>query len=91
LLHDVRVAALAREHGRPLVVDAAREALDEARRGVRAGAPAPDLPSLVAERLSLASATTLRRALNATGVVIHTNLGRAPLSDAALAAMREIG
>ncbi|MDP8921765.1 MAG: L-seryl-tRNA(Sec) selenium transferase [Chloroflexota bacterium] len=91
LLHDARVAALVGEHPRSLVVDAAREALDEARRRLRTGADAPDLPELVALRLSLAAASTLRRAINATGVVIHTNLGRAPLSEVALAAMREVG
>jgi L-seryl-tRNA(Ser) seleniumtransferase len=91
LLHDEHVAALAREHPRHLIVEAAREALDEARRSVLAGEPAPDLPKLIRARLGLTGASTLRRAINATGVVIHTNLGRAPLSDDALAAMREVG
>ena len=91
LLHDERVAALVREHPRHLVVEAVRASLDEARRRLRAGEQAPDLPDVIADRLVHADASTLRRAINATGVVIHTNLGRAPLSDAALAAMREVG
>ena len=91
LLRDARVAALIGEHPRPLVVDAAREALDEARRRLRDGEQAPDLPDLVASRLDVAGASTLRRAINGTGVVIHTNLGRAPLGDDALAAMHEVG
>jgi L-seryl-tRNA(Ser) seleniumtransferase len=94
LLQDERVAALARSHPRPLVVAAAREALDEARRQIRAGAEdgvAGDLAGAIAQRLDRAVRPTLRRAINATGVVIHTNLGRAPLSAAALAAMHEVG
>ena len=94
LLQDERVAALARTHPRALVVEAAREALDEARRQLRAGAGngvAADLAAAVAARLDVAIRPALRRAINATGVVIHTNLGRAPLSDDALAAMREVG
>src|SRR6187551_3611494 len=42
-------------------------------------------------RLRAAMRPSLVRVVNATGVILHTNLGRAPLSDAALARMREIG
>ena len=94
LLQDERVAALTRSHPRPLVVEAAREALGEARRRLRAGDGNGVIGSLaeaVAVRLERATRATLRRAINATGVVIHTNLGRAPLSRVALAAMHEAG
>ncbi|MBA2446422.1 MAG: L-seryl-tRNA(Sec) selenium transferase [Chloroflexi bacterium] len=94
LLLDERVAALTRIHPRPLVVDAAREALGDARRRLRAGdgnGVVGSLAEAVAVRLERATRATLRRAINATGVVIHTNLGRAPLSSAALAAMHEAG
>ncbi len=49
-----------------------------------------DLGAQLAERLRAASVPTLRRALNATGVVLHTNLGRAPLSARALDRIRAV-
>src|SRR3954452_6606772 len=80
-----------RELPRELTVQAAREVLDEARGAVLNGGWAhgvEDLPGLVALRVDQASQPPLRPVLNATGVVIHTNLGRAPLSAAAIAAAR---
>jgi L-seryl-tRNA(Ser) seleniumtransferase len=85
LLQDPFLSALPRQ----AVVNAAREVLDEARQAVRDGGwqhGLADLPRLVAERVQQALDLPLRPVLNATGVVIHTNLGRAPLSEAALAA-----
>jgi L-seryl-tRNA(Ser) seleniumtransferase len=58
---------------------------------VRAGFPAGDLVERTAEELAARLRPSLRRVLNATGVVVHTNLGRAPLADAALERVREIG
>ena len=76
-----------------VVADAAREEIERVRAAILAGeAGETQLDSLanaVAERLNAAFAASLRPVINATGVVIHTNLGRAPLSDAAAAAMRE--
>ncbi len=66
--------------------------LDEARLATGNGGWAfslADLPRLVEERVRAATAPTLRPVLNATGVIVHTNLGRAPLSAAALAAVRQ--
>ena len=91
LLREERVVALEADYPRALIVAAARESLDDARRRLVAGDEAPDLPGLVEQHLAGAARPTLRRAINATGVVIHTNLGRAPLSADALAAMREVG
>jgi L-seryl-tRNA(Ser) seleniumtransferase len=62
-----------------LAADAARQAIDEARAAIRAGAPVGDLSTRAQELLR----PPLRRVLNATGVIVHTNLGRAPLSRAA--------
>ncbi len=83
------LAPLVERHGRPLVVDAARAALARAREDVRAGFPAGDLVARIAAELDARLRPSLRRVLNATGVVVHTNLGRAPLSDAALERVRE--
>ncbi len=70
-----------------IAVAAAREELGRARVAIRAGAPAPDpaeLLAAVAERAARLAAPSLRPVINATGVVLHTNLGRAPLPAAAI-------
>jgi L-seryl-tRNA(Ser) seleniumtransferase len=78
--------------GRGPVVGAAREALEASRRAVAGGEPAPgvaELAARVADRLDGVWAGRTRAVVNATGVVLHTNLGRAPLSAAARAAVAE--
>ncbi|HWA57183.1 MAG TPA: L-seryl-tRNA(Sec) selenium transferase [Gemmatimonadales bacterium] len=89
LLNDPAVAALAAHAPRNTLVAAIRESLDQARRG-RAGPP-PDWAHDIAERLARRTARSLQPVINATGVVLHTNLGRAPLAPAALAAIQAIG
>ncbi|HEX3390138.1 MAG TPA: L-seryl-tRNA(Sec) selenium transferase [Streptosporangiaceae bacterium] len=69
--------------GAATVKQAITAAQDQARRGEIAPEDVPDL----AAGLLPASATTLRPVINATGVLLHTNLGRAPLSEAARAAL----
>ena len=83
-------------HGRGAVVRALRDALAE----LRTRTADPDAPGLegavsalgqdVAERLERGARPALRRVINATGVVVHTNLGRAPLSPEAAAHVAEI-
>ena len=63
--------------------------LDRAREEIRAGADPGDLRERLAEALAAARRPALRRVLNATGVLVHTNLGRAPLAEAALERVRE--
>jgi L-seryl-tRNA(Ser) seleniumtransferase len=75
----------------PLAVDAARSVLARARGEIRAGADPGDLTERLAAELGATRAARLRRALNATGVIVHTNLGRAPLAEAALERVREVG
>jgi len=90
LLKDGAVAALAPDVPRSTLVRAVRRAIADARAAPET-APSDGAGWAAAVSQALASATrpTLRRAVNATGVVLHTNLGRAPLSEAALAAVRE--
>jgi L-seryl-tRNA(Ser) seleniumtransferase len=80
--------------GRSLVKAEVREALSQARKAILSGAPCPSTESLLASvRVRIGSVTrpTLREVINATGVIIHTNLGRAPLSEASRQAMLAAG
>jgi L-seryl-tRNA(Ser) seleniumtransferase len=89
LLQDPAVARLLEEAPRSVVVAAAREAVARARRG-RGGVP-DDWGAEIAERAGRIARRSLRPVLNATGVVLHTNLGRAPLAPAALEAAAAVG
>lgn len=94
LLNAPRLRELAAAHGHDLVVDAVRATLDEARQRILGGDTFPDTTTLIdaaAQKVQALIQPTLRPVINATGVIIHTNLGRAPLSEAALQAMREVG
>jgi L-seryl-tRNA(Ser) seleniumtransferase len=74
----------------PLAVDAAREVLAEARLEIRRGDDPGDLGARVRERLLEVRRPSFRRVLNATGVIVHTNLGRAPLSGSAAERVAEV-
>ncbi|HEV8676012.1 MAG TPA: L-seryl-tRNA(Sec) selenium transferase [Methylomirabilota bacterium] len=86
---------------RPRVVETIRAVLDESRRAVLAATSPEELRQLpldgprlrarIEARLTEAAAWQLDRVVNATGVVLHTNLGRAPLSDTALDRLAVIG
>jgi len=94
LLQEEGVAALVARWGHDLTVEAVRETLDAARQAIRDGQPCPPVEALAhqaGERLATRLQPTLRPAINATGVIIHTNLGRAPLSAEARAAMDAVG
>jgi L-seryl-tRNA(Ser) seleniumtransferase len=84
------VDELAREAGDPLAVDAARTVIERAREEIRAGADPGDLAARLREELAAVRRPRLRRVLNATGIVVHTNLGRAPLAEEALARVAEV-
>ena len=75
-----------------LAVEAARTAIERAREAVKEGAEAPDVATISAEAeaiLEELARPSLRRVVNATGVILQTNLGRAPLSERAMAAIAE--
>ena len=87
VLADPRLA----DASRPLALAAARAALERARDEIRAGGDPGDLVEATLAELAAARRPSLRRVLNATGVLIHTNLGRAPLAQSALDRVVEVG
>jgi len=95
LLQTPRAADLIARYGRPLTLDALRSTLDETRARLKLApqlaAPENDfILSQTESHLSAWTASTLQPVINATGVILHTNLGRAPLSNAAIAAMNQV-
>jgi L-seryl-tRNA(Ser) seleniumtransferase len=81
-VHEVldRLAAASARYPRALVVDEIRRALADARADIAAGrAQDPCIEARVTRGLAALERPSLRRVINATGVVLHTNLGRAPL------------
>jgi L-seryl-tRNA(Ser) seleniumtransferase len=94
LLQMEAAARLIERHGRALTLDALRAALDAARQAIQGGQIAPDAAALLAEaagHLAAEARPSLYPVINASGVIIHTNLGRVPLSARAIAAMQAIG
>ncbi len=82
-VHEVAERISAPGIPRPLVIAEIRRALDDARREIRSGAAnGLSIEARVARALAALAAPSLRRVINATGVVLHTNLGRAPLGPA---------
>ena len=79
------VDELARGVDDPLAVAAARTVLSRAREEIQAGTDPGDLGERLRGELAAVRTPSLRRVLNATGVIVHTNLGRAPLAAEALA------
>src|SRR5256886_8025629 len=84
LLNEPAYAELVGEYGRSRVVEAIREQIASERSGEADGS---QRHAAVASKLRAAVAPNLRWVINATGVILHTNLGRAPLSRAAIEAL----
>jgi len=94
VLQEIRSGRPGEEWPHDLLVEAVRSTLEEARREIAAGATPPDLAEVCSRSLGRLQAwlrPTLQPAINASGVILHTNLGRAPLSRAALEAVRRVG
>ena len=95
LLETPRFRALSATAGRALVTAALRAEMADLRRAARAASvpagfargPEAWLAAAVAERLARIAGPDLRRVINATGIIVHTNLGRAPLSERAAGAV----
>ena len=87
--------SLIEQYGRPLTLDAFRAVLEEIRTRFKskpeAGLPAnEEILAQVESQLARWTASTLLPVINATGVILHTNLGRAPLSPATIQAMKDV-
>lgn len=97
LLRQTATAALVDEHGRGAVTRAVRRALDEVRLQIAGGRldkagmelALEQLPAEIERQVRLAVSYSLRKVINATGVILHTNLGRAPLAPSVLEHIRE--
>jgi L-seryl-tRNA(Ser) seleniumtransferase len=98
LILNADFQTLAAEHGRESVVHVVRRVLEQMRNEIAAGTHSGEtlksalagLAGQVQADLQSGPRYSLRRVINATGVVLHTNLGRAPLSEAALAHLVEV-
>src|SRR5258708_29858571 len=93
LLQSPTGQQLSSRHTRPLAMRALRTSLDEARAAIRSGHPCPSVESLLGTANTLLEREQqphLQSVINATGVIINTNLGRAPLSQDALEAVRQV-
>ncbi len=93
VLSDARIKSLEDAYPHQLLVDVVRQQLERQRRSIAAGRPA-GTPDQIAEAARLQVQALgkpgLRPVINATGVILHTNLGRAPISDEAKTAMATV-
>src|SRR4030095_2773827 len=89
ILERDSIRALAAHHAHGSIVEAIRVELDDVRRRLAAGEAldgqleAATLARRVAHRLARQAQPNLRSVINATGIVLHTNLGRAPVAESA--------
>jgi L-seryl-tRNA(Ser) seleniumtransferase len=99
LLQHPEVATLASRWNRSMVGDAVSAEIETLRSGISSGkisaneiaALVDDLPRNIAARVEVLTAPAFRRVINATGIVVHTNLGRSPVPDSALERIAELG
>ena len=90
LLQTARIRSLLEQHPRRVVLDAIRHTLDAARTSGATRVTEQEWASSIVLAVEDANRRSLRPVINATGVVIHTNLGRAPLADVAIRAIEEV-
>jgi L-seryl-tRNA(Ser) seleniumtransferase len=93
VLSDVRVGWLAESYPHDLLVSVIRQSLERERLSIAAGKPCASLDEIVTSikaEMEALEKPNLRRVVNASGVILHTNLGRAPLSEESLAYMKAV-
>ena len=95
LLDDTRIGAVCEQYGRAPVLSALRQKLDEIRTAITMGTlshvpDAEEIVDMVMTMITLSEVPSLRRVVNATGIIVHTNLGRSVLADEAVAAVAEV-
>src|SRR5215470_2972912 len=99
LLKSPEMAALLAREGQPALAESVRAVLASVREEISAGTlssretvelAVANLPSAVARHLESSLQFSLKPVINATGVVLHTNLGRAPLAESALKRISEV-
>ncbi|MFI5104542.1 MAG: L-seryl-tRNA(Sec) selenium transferase [Terriglobales bacterium] len=99
LLQSPELTPLLAREGQPALADAVRAVLDQLRNEIASGSLATDaavqiavagLPDAITRQLRSAMEFSLKPVINATGVVLHTNLGRAPLAQSALKRIAEV-
>src|SRR5215469_3307005 len=99
LLHSPELSTLIAREGQPAVTEAARAVLAQLREEINAGHLADadslhlalaNIGNAISRQLRSAMDFSLKQVINATGVILHTNLGRAPLADAALTRVSQV-
>jgi L-seryl-tRNA(Ser) seleniumtransferase len=93
VLSDERVSQLEQTYPRSMLLDLVREHLERDRLSIAAGNSCPSIDEIVESicaQLQALESPVLRPIVNASGIIIHTNLGRAPLSQETIAAMDRI-
>ncbi|HOW24600.1 MAG TPA: L-seryl-tRNA(Sec) selenium transferase [Bacteroidales bacterium] len=93
LLGTEEIKLLLESHSRDLVVFAIQSTLEDFRSTLREGVAAPDMACIIRDistKIIELTRHSLRKVINATGVIIHTNIGRSPLGEAILDDVREV-
>ncbi len=93
VLEQQDISQLVSQHGHELLSYVIREVIADARQGILAGKEAPNIEEVVSrvhEQVDAIAYPSLKPVINATGVVLHTNLGRAPLGEKVLEDMEAI-
>jgi L-seryl-tRNA(Ser) seleniumtransferase len=93
VISDERIKQLRVHYPHDLIVNLVRQCLDEARLSITQGSPSPSLDKIIdsiQSELQALEQVSLRPIINASGIILHTNLGRAPLSQEARTAMETV-